>query len=319
MSERNSQKNDSANSGSDGPETAQSSSEYNSSTLKVPDNFNRINDLFTAKPPDFKLRVQTMLYNKGLHSRPKYLNDIYQTIPRTVYVNQELPDAMKDVHGHPRLTYPRNKIRTTKYTPITFLPKNIIFQFTNVANTYFLVMIILSAFQIFGVQSPGLQAVPLVVIVVITAIRDAYEDYSRGSSDNELNNSPIHLLVGLDNPNVETDYVDPWRRFKKASTRVTRRIGKAIARGLIMTFGKKKKKQEVIRKENAEKELELRRVSTVISDTSDFGERPRMSTTDRSHRPFRKSHQSQRHISQPVPHTIRCRGQLLHRDEKLGW
>lgn len=304
MSERNSQKNDSANSGSDGPETAQSSSEYNSSTLKVPDNFNRINDLFTAKPPDFKLRVQTMLYNKGLHSRPKYLNDIYQTIPRTVYVNQELPDAMKDVHGHPRLTYPRNKIRTTKYTPITFLPKNIIFQFTNVANTYFLVMIILSAFQIFGVQSPGLQAVPLVVIVVITAIRDAYEDYSRGSSDNELNNSPIHLLVGLDNPNVETDYVDPWRRFKKASTRVTRRIGKAIARGLIMTFGKKKKKQEVIRKENAEKELELRRVSTVISDTSDFGERPRMSTTDRSHRPFRKSHQSQRHISQPVPHTI---------------
>ncbi|KAK6459288.1 aminophospholipid translocase and ATPase [Scheffersomyces xylosifermentans] len=225
-------------------------------------------DLINTPPPTFGARVQRFFYNKGLAPRPEYLNEIYNNMPRKVYVNYPLPDDLKDAHGHPIIDYPRNKIRTTKYTPLSFFPKNILFQFTNVANTYFLVLIILGAFQIFGVASPGLAAVPLIVIVCITAAKDAIEDYRRGSSDNDLNNSPIHLLNGLDNPNIMRDYVSPWRKFKKACSRTQRRFFHGIKRAAIMTFGKRERKKEFLREEVQEQENALHRVSTIVSDYS---------------------------------------------------
>ena len=131
-----------------------------------------------------------------------------------------LPKDMIDEEGNPIMQYPRNKIRTTKYTPLTFLPKNILFQFHNFANVYFLVLIILGAFQIFGVTNPGLSAVPLVVIVIITAIKDAIEDSRRTVLDLEVNNTKTHILEGVENENVSTDNISLWRRFKKANSRL---------------------------------------------------------------------------------------------------
>jgi phospholipid-translocating ATPase len=63
---------------------------------------------------------------------------------RTIYFNQPLPPEAKDSEGHPLVQYKRNKIRTAKYTPISFLPKNLWLQFHNIANVYFLFIIILS-------------------------------------------------------------------------------------------------------------------------------------------------------------------------------
>ncbi|EGW31556.1 uncharacterized protein SPAPADRAFT_72340 [Spathaspora passalidarum NRRL Y-27907] len=206
--------------------------------------------------------------NGLINNRPEYLQEIYDNIPRTIYFNYDLPDDMKDPSGHPIISYPRNKIRTTKYTPLSFLPKNIIFQFTNIANFYFLVLVILGAFQIFGVASPGLAAVPLIVIVCITAFKDALEDYRRGTSDSELNNSPIHLLSGTHNPNVLTTEVGPWRRFKKACTRGTFATFRAFKKCGVFICGNKKKKQEYIRQQVQEEEYALHRVSTVHSEYS---------------------------------------------------
>ncbi|EGV61365.1 phospholipid-translocating P-type ATPase [Yamadazyma tenuis ATCC 10573] len=199
---------------------------------------------------------------------PQYMKEIYFKTPRYVFVNQELPSEMKDAFGKPVLTYARNKIRTTKYTVLSFLPKNLLFQFRNAANSYFLLLVILGIFQIFGVPNPGLAAVPLIVIVCITAIRDAFEDYRRGSSDYDLNNSPIHLLHGVHNTNVLKDDISGWRKFKKANTKVVRSIMKVLKKGAIMTFTNKKTKQEFIRKEQQIYNTDLRRVSTIISDTS---------------------------------------------------
>lgn len=140
---------------------------------------------------------------------------------REVFFNLPLPEQLLDPKtGFPAVNYPRNKIRTTKYTPLNFLPLNIVFQFTNIANSYFLFIIILSAFQIFGVQSPGMQAVPLIVIVVLTAIKDGFEDSRRAISDFEMNSSKVQRLVGIQNPNVVLDNVGPWRRFKKACSKI---------------------------------------------------------------------------------------------------
>lgn len=62
---------------------------------------------------------------------------------RTLFFNLPLPDDMVDEEGHPSTSYARNKIRTAKYTPLSFIPKNLWFQFHNVANIFFLFVIIL--------------------------------------------------------------------------------------------------------------------------------------------------------------------------------
>lgn len=67
---------------------------------------------------------------------------------RNVYVNLELPMHELDKYGQPRV-YARNKVRTSKYTIWTFLPKNLGEQFRRVANIYFLGLVILQ-----GMPSP---------------------------------------------------------------------------------------------------------------------------------------------------------------------
>ena len=62
---------------------------------------------------------------------------------RRIFFNIPLPDDAKDEEGHHLANFERNKIRTAKYTPLSFIPKNIWFQFHNVANVYFLFVIIL--------------------------------------------------------------------------------------------------------------------------------------------------------------------------------
>jgi len=63
--------------------------------------------------------------------------------------------------------------------------------------------------------------VPLIVIITITAIKDAYEDVQRTELDVELNNAPVHRLCGWHNVNVEEDNVSTWRKFKKGTSRIT--------------------------------------------------------------------------------------------------
>ncbi|KAF7592101.1 hypothetical protein BBP40_000706 [Aspergillus hancockii] len=62
---------------------------------------------------------------------------------RRIYFNIPIPESERDEDGHPKANYPRNKIRTAKYTPLSFVPKNIWLQFHNIANIYFLFIIIL--------------------------------------------------------------------------------------------------------------------------------------------------------------------------------
>lgn len=62
---------------------------------------------------------------------------------RTIYVNQPLPEAARDEEGRPRQNFKRNKIRTAKYTPISFIPKNLWFQLHNIANVYFIFIVVL--------------------------------------------------------------------------------------------------------------------------------------------------------------------------------
>nr|VWO97318.1 Phospholipid-transporting ATPase (EC [Ganoderma boninense] len=48
---------------------------------------------------------------------------------RNVYVNLPLPADEQDSHGEPVVRYARNKVRTSKYTIVTFIPRNLYEQF----------------------------------------------------------------------------------------------------------------------------------------------------------------------------------------------
>jgi phospholipid-translocating ATPase len=62
---------------------------------------------------------------------------------RRIFVNQPLPADLVDEEGAPLQQFARNKIRTARYTPLIFIPKNLWLQFHNVANVYFLFVTIL--------------------------------------------------------------------------------------------------------------------------------------------------------------------------------
>ncbi len=95
---------------------------------------------------------------------------------RRIFVNVDA----KDSKGRPKSqSFVSNRIQTTKYTFYTFLFKNLYEQFRSVANFYFLSLVILQAFPEFQVVEVGLTAAPIIIIVVVTGIKDAFEDYRR--------------------------------------------------------------------------------------------------------------------------------------------
>ena len=74
---------------------------------------------------------------------------------RRIFFNIPLPDDARDEEGHPLAHFPRNKIRTAKYTPLSFIPKNLYYQLHNIANIYFLFIVILQVRHTVAFQVPA--------------------------------------------------------------------------------------------------------------------------------------------------------------------
>ena len=122
---------------------------------------------------------------------------------RTVYVNQELPKDLFDAKGKIRKNakYATNQVVTSKYTVLTFVPRNLLEQFRRIANVFFLAIAILQFFPRFSTISPGLVLLPLIVVFTITAAKDGYEDIKRHQSDRQVNHSIVHVLRSKDHVN----------------------------------------------------------------------------------------------------------------------
>uniref|UniRef100_A0AAR2IZK5 Phospholipid-transporting ATPase n=1 Tax=Pygocentrus nattereri TaxID=42514 RepID=A0AAR2IZK5_PYGNA len=84
---------------------------------------------------------------------------------------------------------------TSKYNIITFLPVNLFEQFQEVANTYFLFLLILQLIPQISSLSWFTTIVPLVLVLSITAVKDATDDYFRHKSDNQVNNRQSQVLI----------------------------------------------------------------------------------------------------------------------------
>ena len=84
--------------------------------------------------------------------------------------------------------YKGNKIITTKFTALNFIFKNLWIQFTKAANIYFLIILIMQCIPAISLTGgTRAQAMPLCTVVLISMIKDAFEDYKRYVNDKNEN------------------------------------------------------------------------------------------------------------------------------------
>lgn len=114
--------------------------------------------------------------------------------PRLIYVND--PRKTND-----KYEFTGNEIRTSKYTFINFLPKNLFIQFHRVAYLYFLAIAGLNQLPPLAVFGRTVSLFPLLFVLCVTAIKDGYEDWRRHRSDrNENNREALVLQLGKFQP-----------------------------------------------------------------------------------------------------------------------
>nr|XP_020656339.1 phospholipid-transporting ATPase ID-like isoform X1 [Pogona vitticeps]XP_020656340.1 phospholipid-transporting ATPase ID-like isoform X1 [Pogona vitticeps] len=91
--------------------------------------------------------------------------------------------------------YAKNSIKTSKYNFFTFLPLNLFEQFRRIANAYFLFLLILQLIPAISSLSWFTTVVPLILVLAVSAAKDAIDDVNRHKNDNQVNNRPVKVLV----------------------------------------------------------------------------------------------------------------------------
>lgn len=73
-----------------------------------------------------------------------------------------------------------NKISTSKYNVLSFLPLNLMLQFSKMANFYFLILLMMELYKpISDSNGKPVLALPLSFVVGLSMVKDIYEDILR--------------------------------------------------------------------------------------------------------------------------------------------
>ncbi|GMH13264.1 hypothetical protein Nepgr_015105 [Nepenthes gracilis] len=123
--------------------------------------------------------------SEGFGTSQKEIND---EDARLIYINDPAKTNAK-------YEFSNNSIRTSKYSVISFLPRNLFEQFHRVAYIYFLLIAILNQLPQLAVFGRGASILPLAFVLFVSAIKDAYEDLRRHRSDRVENNRLASVLV----------------------------------------------------------------------------------------------------------------------------
>lgn len=114
---------------------------------------------------------------------------------RVVVPNHTVPPKTPK-RDHPNGHFVGNKIRTTKYTLLSFIPKNLLEQFHRVANLYFIFIVLLNWFPAINAFGKEVAMIPVLFVLGVTAVKDLFEDRRRRFSDKRINNSTCRVYDG---------------------------------------------------------------------------------------------------------------------------
>ncbi|CAL1528456.1 unnamed protein product [Lymnaea stagnalis] len=115
-----------------------------------------------------------------------FLNRTKEEIERIIKVNDPVYNA--------QFGYANNYISTSKYNIITFIPKNLFEQFQRLANAYFLGLLVLQMVPVISSLTPVTTLIPLAAVLMLSALKDALDDYQRHRSDGQVNNRRSYVL-----------------------------------------------------------------------------------------------------------------------------
>lgn len=117
---------------------------------------------------------------RGQRAREKDLRNLVSNLPYEGLGKTKQPNRY----------FPSNAIKTTKYSLVFFIPVNLFEQFHRLANIYFVGLAILNFVPMVNAFQPEVALIPICVILAVTALKDAWEDFRRYQSDRKLNNTP---------------------------------------------------------------------------------------------------------------------------------
>lgn len=108
--------------------------------------------------------------------------------PRVIHLNNPPANSAN--------RYVNNHISTAKYNIATFLPKFLFEQFSKYANLFFLFTAILQQVPNLSPTNRYTTIAPLIVVLMVSAVKELVEDFRRRKADQALNNSRARVLRG---------------------------------------------------------------------------------------------------------------------------
>lgn len=120
---------------------------------------------------------------RGQRAREKELRSLASNLPYEGMARCQQPNRH----------FPGNAIKTTKYSPLLFLPMNLFEQFHRMANIYFVGLAVLNFIPVVNAFQPEIALIPICVMLGLTALKDGWEDFRRYQSDRKLNNTPCFI------------------------------------------------------------------------------------------------------------------------------
>ncbi|KAL1370475.1 hypothetical protein HN51_000736 [Arachis hypogaea] len=135
------------------------------------------------------------LYSFTCCRASSFEDEFYSQIGGRGYSRVVLCNELNDLESEVVRNYADNSVRSTKYTPATFLPKSLFEQFRRVANFYFLVTGIL-AFTRLTPYNAASAIFPLIIVVGATMVKEGIEDWRRKKQDIEVNNRRVKVHKG---------------------------------------------------------------------------------------------------------------------------
>ncbi|XP_070697783.1 phospholipid-transporting ATPase VD isoform X2 [Pempheris klunzingeri] len=123
-----------------------------------------------------------------------------RTVVATSTEDEELRQLLK--------LYENNKIQTTKYSLLSFLPKNLFKQLHRFANVYFIVLAALNFVPVVEAFQPEIALAPILLVLSVTAVKDIWEDYRRFRSDRSINRLGCYVYSSKQETYIEQYWKD---------------------------------------------------------------------------------------------------------------
>ncbi|CAG8731046.1 2333_t:CDS:2, partial [Acaulospora morrowiae] len=111
---------------------------------------------------------------------------------RSILISPERKDPLIDARTNS--PYVKNSITTSRYTFWNFLPKQIWYQFSKIANFYFLFVAALQAIPGFSPTGQFTTIIPLSIFISIAIAHEGFDDFRRHRQDQVENNKECSVL-----------------------------------------------------------------------------------------------------------------------------